>query len=133
MSLATHEPAPSQSRADPQGKLLAGPATPPSIARVREEAEQDLEAPSRAILRFSVALESRMETAFHSESNATALLGELESCAAGDDPVAEAARALCLSNADRLGQRYPELAARYESLEARVDPRVRAVKRLMDL
>ena len=76
-----------------------------------------------------------METALASESAARELFPELDRCAAnsGDVQTARAARALCLSDASQLADKYPGMKSEYENLETRTDPRVVKTKKLLEL
>lgn len=111
------------------------PSGPPTADQVRAEVAKNPEAPSKAVLGFSVGMEKKMEVALQSEESASELFTDLDHCASnsGKLQVAESARSLCLSNASRLADKYPDLKPRYENLETRTDPGVVKMKKLMDI
>ena len=87
------------------------------------------------MLRFSIALEQKMEVALQSERAALPLFNEVGGCAANERKalLAEAARVACLTSASQLADKYPALRPKYENLETRTDPRVVKLKKLMDV
>lgn len=123
------EPAPS-----PRAALLP----PPTDQQIRDEAIQDLEAPSAALVRYSVELERKYQAALPSEKDSARLLDEMSACVGteagsqGGNSATESARALCLGVASRIAERHPPLRPRYTRIEESASPRVLQIKRVMD-
>ena len=102
------------------GSGVTMPAAPEN-EEIREQAAQNSHDTPRAILDFAHGLSGMMVRAMESEEAAQEVLGELESCVNDTSGrTAVQARLICLANAKRLGEQYPDsLSARIKGLEQR--------------
>jgi len=94
---------------------------PPKAAQLRDEAQLDAHGTPRALLEFAEELAQSMEGAFANPDNRYQVSRQLITCARDSESKgsAQAARALCLANLERLKNKYPnELSASYLSLIA---------------
>lgn len=94
---------------------------PPVAAQLRAEAQLDAHGTPRALLEFAEELAQSMEGAFANPEARYQVSRQLMACArdAESKGSAQAARALCLANLERLKNKYPdELSAPYISLIA---------------
>lgn len=94
---------------------------PPKADQVRSDAQADVHGTPRALLEFAEALAQSMEGAFANPDARYQVSRQLISCARDSNASgsAQAARALCLANLERLKNKYPEeLSAPYLSLIA---------------
>lgn len=100
---------------------------PPSADRIRAEAAEDPHATPDSLLDFAEQLGARMEDALASREEAEDLFEELEDCV--NTPEARtppSVRALCLDNAQKLSETYPNaFSSRYSTMEGKVDPDAR--------
>ncbi len=87
---------------------LAAPIEPPSRDAVREEVAKNPHGTPHSMIEFSGRLAARMEQALENEEEAGKLFSELENCVRAADATTLPVRAVCLSNANRLGLRWPE-------------------------
>lgn len=83
---------------------------------LREEVARDPHEIPPSLIHFSTILGPLMEIAYESKKDAVLLISALQDCAL-DDTVAESARALCVSNAHKLGDIYEELKERANEIE----------------
>lgn len=102
---------------------------PPTREAIRTDAQADPHELPVAILEFASRLAPRMKQAFQSAAQAERFLAELEDCVknSGDQHSSDPSptiRAICLSNARALADRYPKLNARLEQLNREVDLQV---------
>lgn len=102
----------------PGGSALA---PPPAGEEVRDQAMQDPHSSPRALLDFAHSLSGLMVRAMESEDAAREGFGELETCVSdASGGTAVQARLICLANAKRLADQYPDaLATRVTELERR--------------
>ncbi|NBO38689.1 hypothetical protein EBU99_08910 [bacterium] len=94
---------------------------PPLIKQIREEVAQDPHATPQALLAFAEQLAVNMQGAFQDREVRYNVSRQLMACARDGQArgSAQAARALCLSNLERLKSKFPdELAPSYQSLVA---------------
>jgi hypothetical protein len=113
----------------------AGLGSLPTARQLQEEAARDPHSPSRAVVRFSVELQDKIQAALESEARSNELFPALDQCATGEgssEAPAESARLLCLSGASQLAEKYPAFRARYENLESRMPDRIVRLRKLMD-
>jgi cell division protein FtsN len=94
---------------------------PPQVAQIRDEVTQNPHVTPQTLLAFAEQVASSMEGAFASKETRFEVSRQLIACARDGQSKgsARAARALCLSNLERLKERFPEeLTASYQSLLA---------------
>lgn len=94
---------------------------PPAIAKVREEANQNPHSTPQALLAFAEEISVSMQGAFADRETRYTVSRQLMACARDSQAKgsAQAARALCLFNLERLKERYPdELTPSYQTLLA---------------
>lgn len=94
---------------------------PPQTKQVREEAASNVHGTPRALLDFAEQLAKSMEGAFAEQETRYNVSRQLMACARDSQSrgAAQAARALCLANLERLKNKFPEeLAPSYQSLIA---------------
>jgi hypothetical protein len=100
-------------------------AAVPSLEEQRREVEKNPHVTPLSLLRFSDAVQSRIEQQATTDQGAARVFTELEDCvAAPKDKDAHSVQALCLLNARRLSKAHPELAGRYASLRTRAQSEV---------
>ncbi len=81
---------------------------PPELDVIRDEVEADPHSMPPSMLRFARNVGRRMEQALKSRENAASLFKELSGCASRETgATAPSVKALCLSNAARLAEKYP--------------------------
>lgn len=107
-------------------KSLRG--TLPDQADVKKETGASPHQTPESLVNFAKALGPLMEKALKNHDDANLLVKELEDCAM-DETVAHTARALCVSNAEKLAKAHPEMKAKADDLRATVSP---DVKELLD-
>lgn len=94
---------------------------PPETKQVREEAATNLHGTPQALLEFAEQLAKSMEGAFADQETRYTVSRQLIACArdAQARGSAQAARALCLANLERLKSKFPEeLSPSYQALVA---------------
>lgn len=94
---------------------------PPKASQLRDEVQVDAHGTPLALLEFAEELAQSMAGAFANPDDRYEVSRQLIACARDTDSVgsAQAARALCLANLERLKNKYPdELSASYLSLIA---------------
>lgn len=82
---------------------------------VREEVEKDPHRTPESLLNFAKRSGPLMERALKDKAAANELISTLQDCAL-DETVAEAARALCVSNMEKIAKIHPEHAAKFKDL-----------------
>ena len=119
-------------RAKAQAPLTAGgPMTfagtlrsqAPTVDTLRAEVQANPHQTPLSLLQFAGALADHMEIAEQSEDQASRFLTELEDCVT-DDRQAQTTQALCLTNAERLGEKFPALNSKITALNQRAPPEV---------
>ncbi|MBI2606409.1 MAG: hypothetical protein HYW49_10045 [Deltaproteobacteria bacterium] len=86
-----------------------GAIEPPELDVIRDEVESDPHSTPPSMLQFARNMGKRMELALKSREKAAALFKELSGCASAEaGATAPSVKALCLSNAARLAERYPD-------------------------
>lgn len=94
---------------------------PPQTKQVREEASRDPHGTPQTLLAFAETLSASMQGAFADQETRYTVSRQLIACARDSQArgSAQAARALCLYNLERLKERFPdELSPSYQSLLA---------------
>ena len=98
----------------------------PDKADVRAEVASNPHRTPESIINFASALGPLMDKAHKNSEDANLLMKELHQCAL-DETVAQTARALCLSNAEKLAQSYPQMKEKASEIRANVSPDVMKV------
>lgn len=83
-------------------------------AEVREKPHQT----PKSLVTFATALGLMSEKAFLNVTNADLFLDELDDCTS-NDKIAESARALCLSKAEKTAQKFPTLKDKFNIIKER--------------
>lgn len=76
-----------------------------------------------SLIKFAKAMGPLMEKAYKSGDDAKMLINELHDCAV-DESVAQTARALCVSNAEKLAKTHPQMKDKATEIRAHVSPDV---------
>lgn len=100
--------------------------TLPDKGKVNEEVKQNPHTPSKSLMTFAKRLGPLMEKAFKDENDANILVKELSTCA-NDESVAKSARAMCVTNTERLGEVHPKIEKSAINLRAGVSPEVQKI------
>lgn len=98
----------------------------PDKRKVNEEVKQPHHTPSKTLMTFAKRLGPLMEKAFKNEKDANIIVKELSDCA-NDESVAKAARAMCVTNTERLARVHPKIEKMSIDLRARVSPEVQKI------
>jgi hypothetical protein len=98
----------------------------PDQKKLDDERRQNPHSPSRSMMSFAERIGPLMEKAFKSESDAFVMTKELSACA-NDSSIAAAARAVCVTNTERLGETYTKIYAKAKDLRAGVSPEVQKI------
>ncbi|NBW80277.1 hypothetical protein EBR21_00850 [bacterium] len=94
---------------------------PPAVTQVRDETAQNPHTTAQALLAFAEEMSIQMQGAFSDRETRYTVSRQLIACARDGQAKgsAQAARALCLFNLERLKERFPdELSPSYQSLLA---------------
>lgn len=97
--------------------------TYPDQKDVKEDVKKDPHSTPDSIVKFAKTMGPLMDKAYLSGDDAKVLINELHDCAL-DDSVAQAARALCVSNADKLAKAHPQIKDKAADIRANVSPEV---------
>lgn len=100
----------------------------PDRQEVKADVEKDPHSTPDSIVKFAKTMGPLMDKAYLSGDDAKVLINELHDCAV-DNSVAQTARALCVSNADKLGKAHPQIKEKAAEIRASVSP---DVKKLLD-
>lgn len=95
---------------------------------VREEVEKDSHRTPESLLNFARTSGPLIEKALKNKASAHELLGTLRDCAL-DESVAEAARALCVSNMEKIAKAHPEHKGKVQDLRKNLSPDVNKLLR----
>ena len=95
----------------------------PTVDTLRAEVQANPHQTPLSLLQFAGDLADHMEIAEQSEDQASKFLTELEDCVT-DDRQAQTTQALCLTNAQRLGEKFPALNSKVTALNQRAPPEV---------
>lgn len=95
----------------------------PNKDEIKSEIDKNPHAPPRSLINFAEAMGPLVEKALQNSDDATLLFDELQKCTL-DDSVAHTARALCLSNAEKLAKVYPLLSEKVTNMRALTPPEV---------
>jgi hypothetical protein len=98
----------------------------PDKDKVNEDVKKYPHTPSKSLMTFAKRIGPLMEKAFKNESDATLMVKELSNCAY-DESVASAARALCVTNTERLADTFPKLEKPAQELRAGVSPEIQKI------
>lgn len=104
-------------------ELRALRSAAPKHRTVWEEAEQDPHTTPPSLLKFAREMAPLMERALANPKDAELLTNELEQCML-NDTLAQSARALCLSNAERLAAKHPGLKNQAEAMKRKASPEI---------
>lgn len=100
--------------------------TIPSKKVVSEEFNANPHTPSKSLMTFAKNVGPLMEKAFLNESDANLLMKELTNCA-GNESVANAARALCVQDVEELAKYHPGLKTKASALRENISPEVQKI------
>jgi hypothetical protein len=98
----------------------------PDKEKVNEDTISNPHTPSKTLMTFAKRLGPLMEKSFKDESTANSLVKELSSCA-NDESVAKAARAMCVTNTERLAKVHSNIEKTAKDLRASVSPEVQKI------
>lgn len=98
----------------------------PDKEKVNEDVRLNPHTPSKTLMSFARKMAPLMEKAFRNESDATLMMKELSNCAY-DESVANAARAMCVKNTERLSETFPKLEKSAHDLRAGVSPEIQKI------
>lgn len=109
-----------------KAELQSFKKTLPSTEQIEEDRESNPHTPSTSLMKFAKEISPLMEKAIVSESDATLLIGELNSCAM-DESIHKAARALCVQDTEKLATYHPQMKSKAKELRANVSPEVQKI------
>jgi hypothetical protein len=96
----------------------------PSLEKMREEAAKDPHGTPRSVLAFSSRVGGKVRAA-QSSREGEILFRDLQSCVQHpQDELAHSIHAICLLNARKLSEKFPELRGNYDDLARQTNPRV---------
>jgi hypothetical protein len=95
---------------------------------VREEVEKDPHRTPESLHNFAQTSGPLIEKALKNKVSANELLNTLQDCAL-DESVAEAARALCVSNMEKIAKAHPEHKGKVQDLRKNLSPDVNRLLR----
>lgn len=98
----------------------------PSEDKVIEDKKQNPHSPSTTLMSFAQRMGPLMEKAFQNEKDAGLMVKELTDCAS-EESIAVAARATCVTNAEKLGKAFPEFEKAATDLRSSVSPDVQKI------
>lgn len=98
----------------------------PDEQQVNEELKSNPHTPSKTLMAFAKQLGPLMEKAFENKKDAHLLVKELSLCA-HDESLADAARATCVTNTERLGEVYPSIKEEAKELRISVSEEVKDI------
>ena len=98
----------------------------PDKEKVNEETMSNPHTPSKTLMTFAKQMGPLMEKSFKDESAANTLVKELSDCA-NDESVAKAARAMCVTNTERLAKVHSKMEKTAKDLRAGVSPEVQKI------
>jgi hypothetical protein len=97
----------------------------PSLETVRTQVVENPHSTPVSLLEFAESVGSRMRNAFESEEVADSLFQDLKECGlAKDANQLTSVRAICLSNAKALVQRYPKFTSQMQEIVDQIDETV---------
>lgn len=100
--------------------------TYPDQEEVKAETGKSPHKTPDSLIRFAKTMGPLMDKAYLSGDDAKILINELHDCAL-DNSVAQTARALCVSNADKLANIYPQIKDKASEIRANVSPDVKKI------
>jgi hypothetical protein len=95
----------------------------PDKLKMKEEVASNPHTPPKSLNKFAKNMGPLMEKALKNGGDAGILINELHECAY-DESVALSARALCVSNSEKLGNVHPEMKQKAGEIRANVSPDV---------
>lgn len=104
----------------------------PDKEDVKEETSRNPHRTPESLVKFATAMGPLMEKAYVNDQSADILIRELHNCAT-DSSVAKSARALCVSNAQKIAKTHPDMKDKADQIRASVDPGVTDILKKRDL
>lgn len=95
----------------------------PNKQLVKKELNDNPHTPSKTLMAFAKQLGPAMEKAFKNNTDAQTLTRELKNCAVNNS-IADAARALCVQDVEKLSGYHPDLKTQARELRSEVSPGV---------
>jgi predicted phage tail protein len=95
----------------------------PEDSDVKKEVERDPHSTPKSLSNFAKIMGQLMERSIQNEEDASMLIGELKRCAL-DESIALSARALCVTNAERVAENHSQLKSQMTELRADISPEV---------
>jgi hypothetical protein len=124
---------------DPFQRQTGLPAVPnrlasiPSSAVIQAELASNPHETPRAIIQFATSMAPQMELALHNEKYAGLFFATLEVCAGSGSETPAAIQVICLNNAERLVEKYPQtLGSRGAGLRQVGTARAQTIYKLMN-
>ena len=96
----------------------------PQIKTIRKEVAKNPHETPISILEFASALGEKMDAAIQKPELADPFFSELKDCVHESEKFTPAIRAICLSNAQHLSEKYPALQDQYRNLKQLAPPEV---------
>lgn len=107
-------------------------STLPDKEDVKEETRNNPHRTPESLVKFATAMGPLMEKAYINDQSADILIKELHNCAT-DATVAKSARALCVSNAQKIAKTHPDMKDKADQIRASVDPGVTDILKKREL
>jgi hypothetical protein len=104
----------------------------PVKADVRAEVARDPHRTPESLIKFATNMGPLMQKAYKNNDDAGLMVKELRDCAT-DESIAKSARALCVSNVEKIAKTHPEMKKNADELRASVSPEVLEVLNKRDL
>lgn len=104
----------------------------PDQLEVKADVEKNPHSTPDSLVQFAKTMGPLMDKAYLSGDDAKILINELHGCAL-DNSVAQTARALCVSNADKLAKTHPQIKDKADKIRASVSPDVKKLLERKDL
>lgn len=95
----------------------------PDKDQVKTESSRNPNSTPESLVRFASAMGPLMEKAYQNDQAADILIKELHNCAT-DRTVARSARALCVSNAQKIARTHPYMKDKADQIRASADPAI---------
>lgn len=103
----------------------------PSAKIVNDEIRNQPHAPSKTLMSFADRMAPLMEKALKNEKDAEIVVSELANCAINES-VAKEAKALCVTNTERLAQTFPKFDQEAKNVRASISPDVEKILKIND-
>lgn len=95
----------------------------PETQDVKAEAGKNPHSTPRSLIKFAEELGPMMEKALNNSVDADLMMKEFFDCVA-DESIAVTARALCVSNAEKIAQNFPAMKGKANDIESMASPEV---------